>query len=153
MKHTIRSDSYWLPSPVQEKKTDPCPFVSRPASQPYPANITFSRLSLDNVVALRLSDKSRVTAAQKEAFSSHLLLAAATVERGRTMSSTPFFLTQHLTFTPDRDKQAGRATDPSSSTQKTLLKKGKFGTNFYRQKKLEAAVCSLVLKLAVHTEV
>lgn len=79
IKHTIWSGGYWLLSPLQ-KNTDPCPFVSRPAFFSYPANITFSRLSLDKVEALRLSDKSRVTAAQKEAFFPHLHLAAAPAE-------------------------------------------------------------------------
>lgn len=67
------------PVSFTEKKT-PVPFVSGPASQSYPANITFSRLSLDNVEALRLSDKSGVTAAQKEAFFPHLHLAVAATE-------------------------------------------------------------------------
>lgn len=79
--HTIGSDGYCLLPPLQ--KTDPCPFVSRPASQSYPANITFSRLSLDNVESLWLSDKSRVTAAQKEAFFPHLHLAAVAAKKKR----------------------------------------------------------------------
>lgn len=106
------------------KKTDPCPFVPRPASQSYPSNITFSRLSLDNVEALRLSDKSRVTAAQKEAFFPHLNLTAAAAEdkkkKKRDDEFNPekyFFLRSgDLTFTADRDKQAGRKSDPSCST-------------------------------------
>lgn len=115
MKRTIWSEGYWLLSPLQKKQknTDPRPFVSRPASQSYPANITFSRLLLDNVEALRLPDKSRVTAAQKEAFFPHLHLAAGTAE-GEKRKDDEFSPEKYLflrsgdsTFTPNRDKQAG----------------------------------------------